>query len=91
MSRKKKGIVDKITDGCLKKNEEKVDDETYLGYEINSFFFFFANPNGGKKNKDYLYFDGEDDTVYEFKGCSMNQKYIFFWNQGKIWKLNIEK
>ena len=37
-----------------------------------------------------MYFDSEDDDVYDLKGCSMNEKYIFFWNLGVVWHLDLK-
>lgn len=38
--------------------------------------------------EEFIFFDQADDEIYDCKGVAMNQDYIFFWNNGKIWKLN---
>ena len=42
------------------------------------------------KTQPFIYFDSNDDEIYDLKGTSMNEDYIFFWNSGKVWKLDIE-
>ena len=41
------------------------------------------------ENREFIYFDSEDDEVYNLQGISMNQDFIFFWNRGKVWKLHM--
>ena len=47
-----------------------------------------SNENGNNKNcTDYLYYDSIDDEIVGLKGVSMNERFIFFWNAGYVWKL----
>jgi hypothetical protein len=47
---------------------------------------------------DYVYFDcpdtqkeqGKDNDIKDITGISMNNCYIFFWNVGSCWKLNLK-
>ena len=38
----------------------------------------------------FIYFDSNNDDIYDLQGISMNQDYIFYWNNGKVWKQDIE-
>jgi hypothetical protein len=42
---------------------------------------------------DYVYFDcpdtKKDIDIKDITGISMNNRYIFFWNVGSAWKLNL--
>jgi len=38
----------------------------------------------------YVYYDSEYDDITNMKGVSMNRHYIFFWNLGSAWKLNLK-
>lgn len=57
-----------------------------------SFFYFVPSiESASTSNKqEYLYFDSQDDDLYELQGCSMNVKYMFFWNLGVVWSLDLE-
>jgi hypothetical protein len=52
---------------------------------------YFIKPNcrlDNKKNYDeYIYLIGEEKAI---TGISMNTKYIFFWNLGNSWKMNLK-
>lgn len=51
------------------------------------FFFIGLKPELGK----YLYYDSHTNEIDNMKGVSMNTKYIFFWNPGKVWKLDLKE
>ena len=53
-----------------------------------SFFFYVPNPNS--ENKEFIYFDSQHDDITEMQGASMNDKYVFFWNLGIVWALDVE-
>ena len=36
-----------------------------------------------------MYYDSESDELYDIQGTSMNQQFIFFWNNGIVWALNL--
>ena len=38
-------------------------------------------------DNDYLYLFGEEKGII---GLSMNTKYLFFWNLGNAWKMNLK-
>lgn len=40
--------------------------------------------------QEYMYFDSESDELYDIQGTSMNQQFIFFWNYGIVWALNLK-
>lgn len=39
---------------------------------------------------EFIYFDSLFDEVQSITGFSMNQRYIFFWSLGSVWKLSLE-
>ena len=40
--------------------------------------------------RDYIYFDSQNDEIHDLSGVAMNTKYIFFWNDGKVWVMLLE-
>lgn len=56
-----------------------------------SLFYYVPNPSGvNRKFEEHLYFDSQHDEITELQGASMNDGFIFFWNLGKVWSLNLE-
>lgn len=56
-----------------------------------SFFFYYPNHNGPNAHyKDFLYFDSQYDIIKELQGASMNDRFIFFWNLGNVWSIDLE-
>ena len=55
-------------------------------------FYFQPNEKNAKNasRKDFIYFDSPLDDIVHMQGVSMNEKYIFFWNMGSIWKLDLD-
>ena len=49
-------------------------------------FYYICNATGDRNYGDYIYFDSQDDEITELQGVSMNTKYVFFWNLGKVWR-----
>ena len=53
-----------------------------------SFFYYLSNEKGNNKEcSEYIYHDSIDDEIFGLRGVSMNERFIFFWNAGKVWKL----
>jgi hypothetical protein len=40
-------------------------------------------------NGTFLHFDAPNDEITNMQGVSMNQNYIFFWNLGSVWSLDL--
>ena len=71
-------------------NEDQFNDkETGENIRDSSVFYFEGNENKNRYGK-HLYFDCLHDDIVNLKGVSMNERYIFFWNLGKVWKLDLE-
>ena len=74
-------------------------EHTYEQKLKHSFYYYSA----GYKNSmqgEYLFYDGGNKDLKELNergkkendeinGVSMNEKYIFFWSLGKVWKLDL--
>ena len=54
-----------------------------------SFFYFEGNETVNTFGQHY-YFDDMNDQIDQLKGVSMNESFIFFWNLGKVWKLELK-
>jgi hypothetical protein len=65
------------------KNLEKIDSIE------NQSFFFYIPAETNKNCKEFVYFDSESDILNNINGVSMNESFIFFWNSGYIWSMNI--
>ena len=84
----------------FRKNKEYAAAKSVFGHDEDeekesllncSFFYYIPNPNGeNQKNEEHLYFDSQHDIITELQGASMNNGFIFFWNLGKVWSLNLE-
>lgn len=57
---------------------------------MNCSFFYYTAGEKNSKNGTYLYFDSPKDDIDNLRGFSMNESFIFFWNGGHIWKINLE-
>jgi hypothetical protein len=62
----------------------------------SSVFFFIPNKNNTKFGKTvkmapktFIYYDSPADKVAKLRGCSMNERFIFFWNEGNVYKINV--
>ena len=42
------------------------------------------------ENQEFIYFDSQHDDITEMQGASMNDKYVFFWNLGNVWALDVQ-
>lgn len=66
-----------------------------LIYYVKPNFDQSDDPNGNSNQfiDDYVYFDCPDtqgeNAIEDIQGISMNNLYIFFWNKGVAWKLNL--
>jgi len=65
-------------------------ESTNKNLEIHSIYFYIPNPQVESSYTQFIYFDGNEEMQRKYQGVSMNQKYIFFWNLGNIWKLSLE-
>ena len=54
-----------------------------------SVFFFIPNKNN-TRDKPFIYYDSPSDSVEKLRGVSMNTDYIFLWNDGHVWKIDLE-
>lgn len=69
-------------------NDEDNEKESLLNCSL---FYYVPNPSGvNRKYEEHLYFDSQHDEITELQGASMNDGFIFFWNLGKVWSLNLE-
>ena len=95
----------KPTKQWLKKVQKENDDfnpfvihESVLGSKHNSidtksncsFYYYIANDSATRSNGEYIYFDSQNDDISNLQGVSMNSKFVFFWNLGKVWTLSLE-
>jgi len=67
-------------------DSEDIDHEDILNC---SFFYYIAGQKNNRQG-EYIYFDSESDEIKDLKGVSMNEKYIFLWNLGNAWKIDLE-
>ena len=51
-------------------------------------FLYISNQQNNNYGK-YLYYDSPKDQINGMQGVSMNEKYIFFWNLGSVWKIDL--
>lgn len=61
--------------------------------EGSSFYYYIANQNNNR-NGEYIYLTAVhpgDDKNKSIRGVSMNQRYIFLWNLGSVWKLCLKE
>ena len=65
-------------------------ESTNKNLEIHSIYFYIPNSQVESSYTQFIYFDGNEEMQRKYQGVSMNQKYIFFWNLGNIWKLSLE-
>ena len=70
-------------------NEGEDLDELKENITHSSLFYYQANENVSNFGQ-YIHFDDPDDDIVFMQGVSMNEDYIFFWNLGSVWKLNLE-
>lgn len=71
--------------------EEDSDGNPVVRDHINNCSFFFFIPHGtNPRSKPFLYFDSPIDKIDNLRGVSMNEKYIFLWNDGYSWKIDVE-
>lgn len=66
-------------------SEAEVDDEELVEY---SFYYYSAGIKNAQQG-EYLFYDGLRKDMKSLVGVSMNEKYIFFWNLGSVWKLEL--
>ena len=57
--------------------------------------FYFQNKDYSDSTESnfknhFIYFDSKDDEIDKLLGVSINDNYIFFWNAGNVWKLDLE-
>ena len=55
-----------------------------------SFFFYSSNGLSGNNFSDYIHYDSPYDEIVGMSGVSMNELYIFFWNNGSVWKHDLK-
>lgn len=53
-----------------------------------SFFYYSAGIKNSQQG-EYLFYDGLKKNMKELVGVSMNERFIFFWNLGSAWKLDL--
>ena len=56
----------------------------------NASLFFFIPGMNNKKCKQFIYYDSPSDDIDKLRGVSMNEKYVFLWNDGNVWKIDLE-
>ena len=54
-----------------------------------SFFYYSSNGLSGNNFSDHIHYDSPFDDIVGMSGVSMNELYIFFWNNGSVWKLDL--
>ena len=65
-------------------------EEEHTHEHIDNSSMFVYLPNHDKNNnKDFIYFDSPSDEIVFMQGASMNENYVFFWNLGSVWKLDL--
>ena len=57
--------------------------------DIQNCSFFYFLPNKESSTKEYLYFDSMSDDIYDLKDCSLNENFIFFWNDQVVWSFDL--
>lgn len=55
-----------------------------------SFFYYIPSSKSSLNLQEFMYFDSEVDELYDIQGTSMNERFIFFWNLGIVWSLNLQ-
>ena len=73
-------------------------DETLTDDDLNkqdkihqcSIYLYLPSAKSAKYFSEYMYFDSESDELYDIQGTSMNERFIFFWNNGIVWSLNLQ-
>jgi hypothetical protein len=56
----------------------------------NASVFFFIPGLANKICKPFIYYDSPTDEIDKLRGISMNEKFIFIWNDGNVWKINLQ-
>lgn len=72
-------------------NDSNMSDEESDGEkeEIKHCSFFFFVPGPGRNHTPFLYFDSPNDKINNLRGISMNADWLFLWNDGFVWKLDL--
>jgi hypothetical protein len=70
------------------------DEEEHKREPLRHCSIFFFTP-GPKKEADrnhvpFMYFDSPTDDIVNLRGISMNSRYLFLWNDGYAWKIDLE-
>ena len=47
-------------------------------------------PDQNSRNEDFIYFDCTCDDVTKMAGAQLNDKYMFFWNEKAVWKIDLD-
>lgn len=69
--------------------EEEMEDGQEKDSIFNCSFFFYVPGEKNKTNGDFLYFDSPTDEINNLRGVSMNERFIFMWNEGHAWKIDL--
>ena len=72
-------------------DEDEEDDDKVKGNEsiFNCSIFYFL-PAKDSEYEEFIYYDSKTDDVYDLKGCSLNENFIFLWNLGVVWSIELK-
>ena len=75
-------------------DESSVKDESNAEFQDKiyqcSIYLYLPSAASAPYFSEYMYFDSETDELYDIQGTSMNERFIFFWNDGIVWSLSLE-
>ena len=72
------------------KDQKDEEDDEILQESIKNCSFFYFIPSKNSSTKEFLYFDSKSDDIWDLKGCSMNENFIFFWNNSVVWSCDLK-
>lgn len=69
--------------------DSDLQDEDNVDEMVQFSFFYYSAGIKNSQQGEYLFYDGLKKNMKELVGVSMNERFIFFWNLGSAWKLDL--
>ena len=71
-------------------DDDDEDDKVKGNENIFNCSLFYFLPAKDSDYEEFIYFDSKSDDIYDLRGCSLNENYIFFWNLGVVWSIELK-
>ena len=71
-------------------DDDDEDDKVKGNESIFNCSLFYFLPAKDSDYEEFIYYDSKSDDIYDLKGCSLNENFIFFWNLGVVWSLELK-